>query len=84
MKSAHLKIGMNHLLTVLLRLITLTKDLRFKTKKLIPEVFNKIFKDAISTLRLSPDDFGNHSARSGGATCLAPHISEYNLILARR
>ena len=53
-------------------------------KKLPYEVFNKIFKDAVTRLGLNPNDYGTHSAGSGGATCLAPHISEYDLMLTGR
>ena len=48
------------------------------------EVFNKVFKDAVGRLGMNPDSFGTHSARSGGASALAPHISDFELMLSGR
>ena len=44
----------------------------------------KFLQNAVSKLGLNPKNFGTHSARSGGASCLAPHISQYDLMLSGR
>ena len=77
-------IGMNHFLFGPITFNKSAKKCQIENKKLSYEVFNKITKDAVFKLGLNPDDFGTHSARSGGATCLAPHISEFNLMLNGR
>ena len=76
--------GMNHSLFGPITFNKSAKKCQIENKKLSYEVFNKITKDAVFKLGLNPDDFGTHSARSGGATCLAPHISEFNLMLNGR
>ena len=75
---------MNHYLFGPIKYDKLYKGYTIENRKLSYECYNKIIKDAVSSLGLDPNEFGTHSARSGGATCLAPHISEYNLMLNGR
>ena len=46
------------------------------------EVYNQIIKKAVSIQGLNPDDFGTHSARSGGATALFPSANQFELMLS--
>ena len=48
------------------------------------DCFLKITKNAVISLGLNPAEYGTHSARSGGATRLAPFVSEYDLMLNGR
>ena len=82
--KSKLYIGMNHFLFGPIVFNKSTKNYEIENQKLSYDVFNKITKDAVSKLGLDPNEFGTHSARSGGATCLAPNISEYNLMLNGR
>ena len=84
LSKANLNLTMNHFLFGPIKFDKSSSGYTIENKKLSYECFNKIMKDAVSRLGYNPDDFGTHSARSGGATCLAPHISEYNLMLNGR
>ena len=84
LRESHLKIGLNHFLFGPILYNKSHKRYEVQNKKLPYEVFNKIFKDAVSKLGHNPDEYGTHSGRSGGASCLAPHISEYELMLTGR
>ena len=48
------------------------------------DVYSKVIKKAVSKQGLNPDDFGTHSARSGGATTLFPFANEFELMLSGR
>ena len=61
-----------------------TKIYEIENRKLSYDAFNRITKDAVASLGLDPNDFGTHSARSGGASILAPHVSEFELMLSGR
>ena len=43
-----------------------------------------IFKENIAKLGHDPSKYGTHSARAGGATTLAEHISSFELLLCGR
>ena len=75
---------MNHFPFSPIIFIRISRRYEFGNRKLTYEVFNKIFKDALFRLGLNPDDFETNSTRNGGATCLAFHFSEYNLMLTGR
>ena len=55
-----------------------------ENKKLSYEVFNKVTKEAVAKQGLNPDEYGTHSARSGGATALYPLANQYELLLSGR
>ena len=84
LSKSNLNFSMNHYLFGPIRFDKPSKGYIIENKKLSYECFNKIFKAAVARLGFDPDNFGTHSARSGGASCLAPHISEYNLMLNGR
>ena len=84
LRKSHLEIGMNHFLFGPIVFNKNSKRYEIQNKKLPYEVFNKVFKDAMGRLGTNPDSFGTHSARSGGASCLAPHVTEYDLMLTGR
>ena len=84
LRESQMNIGINHFLFGPIRYDKSLKRYAVQNNKLPYEVFNKIFKDAVSKLGLNPDEYGTHSGRSGGASCLAPHISEYELMLTGR
>ena len=84
LEQANLNLGLNHFLFGPLEFNKSSKKYVIKNEKLSYNVFNKIVKDAVTGLGLDPKDYGTHSARSGGATALAPHISQFNLMLTGR
>ena len=84
LEQANLHIGQNHFLFGPLEFDKISKKYIVKNEKLSYNVFNKIVKDAVTGLGLDPNDYGTHSARSGGASALAPHISQFNLMLSGR
>ena len=84
LSKSNLKIGQNHFLFGPIVFDKSSRKYEINNKKLSYEVFNQIFKDSATKLGLDPKDYGTHSARSGGATSLAPHISQYDLLLNGR
>ena len=83
--SSGLSIGQNHFLFC--PLASKKSDARgfsLINEKLGYDSFNKIVKNAVSQLGFDPNEFGTHSARSGGASTLAPLISQYELMLSGR
>ena len=52
--------------------------------KLSYSTYRSIVKKAMSNLGIDPKDFSTHSCRAGGATDLAPNISQYELLLTGR
>ena len=84
LSKSNLNIGINHFLFGPIKFDKSLQKFSVENKKLPYESFNKIIKNAVIKLGCNPDEFGTHSARSGGASCLAPHISEYDLMLNGR
>ena len=65
--------------------IVITKGkMKLQNNILSYEVYNQIIKKAVSIQGLNPDDFGTHSARSGGATALFPSANQFELMLSGR
>ena len=81
---SNISIGQNHFLFGPVAYDKSTKKFYIKNEKLSYDVFNKIVKEAVAQLGLNPSEFGTHSARSGGASDLAPFISQYHLMLSGR
>ena len=79
-----LSIGQNHFLFGPTAFDKSLKRFYIKNEKLSYDVYNKIVKEAVAKLGLNPSEFGTHSARSGGASDLAPFISQYHLMLSGR
>ena len=46
--------------------------------------FRDIFKKMVTLIGLNPSDFGTHSGRSGGASDLAPFVTEHELLTSGR
>ena len=84
LSKSNLGIGQNHFLFGPISYCKSLKRYCVKNEKLSYDTYNKIVKDAVSQLGLNPAEFGTHSARSGGASDLAPHISQYQLMLSGR
>ena len=84
LSEANLDFGKNHFLFGPIIFCQIEKKFVIENRKLPYDVFIRIYKNAVAKLGLNPDDFGTHSARSGGATTLASHISEFNLMLSGR
>ena len=57
---------------------------KLQNKILSYDAYSRIFKNAVSKQGMNPDDFGTHSARSGGATTLFPFTNEFELMLSGR
>ena len=75
LNQADLHIGLNHFLFGPIAFDQISRKFSVKNEKLSYNVYNKIVKDAVAGLGLNPENFGTHSARSGGATALAPFVS---------
>ena len=84
LKLSNLKIGQNHFLFGPIGFDHAVNKQTIENRKLSYNVFNKIVKDAVSDLGFDPAEFGTHSARSGGATALAPYLSQFELMLSGR
>ena len=82
--KSKLSIGCNHFLFGPINFDRRSKQYEIQNRKISYDCFNKITKNAVSSLGLNPDEYGTHSARSGGASCLAPLVSEYDLMLNGR
>ena len=79
-----LSIGKNHFLFAPIIFDLKKKRFLLQNKKLSYTVFNEVVKEAVSDLGLDPHEYGTHSCRSGGATDLAPHVSQFELLLSGR
>ena len=77
-------IGLNHFFFGPIAFDNISRKYSIENEKLSYNVYNKIVKDAVADLGLNPENYGTHSARSGGATALAPFVSQFNLILSGR
>ena len=84
LKISNLKIGQNHFLFGPIGFDSSMNRQIIENRKLSYNVFNKIVKDAVSDLGFDPAEFGTHSARSGGATALAPYVTQFELMLSGR
>ena len=74
----------NHFLFSSIRYDKSLRDFATTNDKLSYNVYRNIVKQAVSNLGLNPKDYGTHSCRAGGATDLAPRISEYELLISGR
>ena len=81
--KANLKIGDNHFLFSPIRLDRFKKEV-IQNSKLSYQSYRDIVKNSVKNIGLNPNDFGTHSCRAGGATDLAPQISEFELLLSGR
>ena len=77
-----LKIGMNHFLFFPLKKV----GVKFhpSNKILSYASYRDIIKQAVEKVGLDPKLYGTHSLRSGGATQLAPVLTEYELLTSGR
>ena len=55
-----------------------------ENRKLSYDMFNRIVKSGVANLGYDPNDFGTHSARSGGATTLFPFVNQFQLMISGR
>ena len=81
LELSRLKPGENHFL-----FCPLSKAHHYTlTNKILPYTsFRDIVKNGVSSLGLDCKKYGTHSCRSGGATDLAPHVSEHDLLVTGR
>ena len=84
LKKARLNLNDNHFLFTGIKYDKSLRDFAVTNSKLTYNVFREIVKKAVLELGYDPNEFGTHSCRSGGATDLAPHISEYELLISGR
>ena len=84
LKKANIKIGDNHFLFSPIRFDKAKKIHVLDNSKLSYLSYREIIKKAVAGIGLDPKDYGTHSCRSGGATDIAPHISQYELLLSGR
>ena len=81
-QMAGLKIGMNHFLFSPLK--KTANSWKAMNQMLSYSSFRDIVKTCIGKIGLDPKCFGTHSLRAGGATDLAPHVSEHELLVSGR
>ena len=79
-----LKLGDNHFLFTPIEYDCKKNEQVIKNMKLSYSTYRSIVKKAVSNLGIDPKDFSTHSCRAGGATDLAPYISQYELLLTGR
>ena len=84
MKKAGLKIGANHFLFCPIQYVPAKKGYSIENSMLSYNSFRNIVKAAVARLGLDPSQYSTHSCRSGGATALAPKVSEFELMLTGR
>ena len=84
LEKARLNINDNHFLFASIRYDNSLREFILINEKLSYNVYSDIVKKAVSDLGYDPKEYGTHSCRSGGATDLAPHISEYELLISGR
>ena len=84
LSMANISIGQNHFLFAPIIFDLKRKIFSLQNKKLSYSVFNEVVKEAVSDLGLDPHEYGTHSCRSGGATDLAPYVSQFELLLSGR
>ena len=46
--------------------------------------YNDITKKMVKSIGLEPSNYGTHSCRAGGATDLAPHVTQHDLLVSGR
>ena len=78
----NLRIGENHFLFFPFKKVG--NSLNNQNKILSYASFRDIVKNLVAKIGLDPSIYGTHSLRSGGATDLAPNISEYELLTSGR
>ena len=79
---SNLKIGENHFLFSPIK--KNGSSYSVTNKILAYSTYNDIVKNAISLIGEDPKLYGTHSCRSGGASDLAPHVSEHELLVSGR
>ena len=84
LSKTELKFGDNHFLFTPIEYDYKKKQQVIKNTKLSYSSYRLIVKRAVSNLGFDSKEFGTHSCRAGGATDLAPFISQYELLLTGR
>ena len=84
LSKAGLKLGDNHFTFTPIEYDCKKKQQVTKNAKLSYSSYRFIVKKAVSNIGIDPKDFSTHSCRAGGATDLAPYISQYELLLTGR
>ena len=74
-----LKIGDNHFL-----FFPMSANNGKRNEILSYASYREIIKNLIIQIGLDPNEYGTHSSRSGGATALAPHVTEHELLTSGR
>ena len=78
----NLKIGMNHFLFFPLKKVGVNTH---STNKILSyATYRDTIKQAVTKIGLDPKIYGTHSLRSGGATDLAPVVTEHELLTSGR
>ena len=77
--KVNLSLGKNHFL-----FFPLSANNGKRNEKLSYSSYHDIIRRLVSKVNLDPDEYGTHSCRSGGATLLAPHVTEHELLTTGR
>ena len=82
LKSLNLEIGSNHFLFFPLK----KQGVNYTTSNKILSYasYREIVKNLVDKIGLDSTEFGTHSLRSGGATQLAPNVTEHELLTSGR
>jgi integrase len=81
---ANLHVGQDHFLFGPLSFDPSSKFMFVLNEKLSYNSYRKILRDKLSQNGLSPDSFGFHSCRKGGATSLASSVTTFELLSTGR
>ena len=79
-----LSLSTDHFLICAIRFDPLTKSNVLMNKPISYTCCREIIKEAIKNIGLDASAFSTHSARAGGATDLAPHVSQRELQISGR
>lgn len=82
LSKTELKLGLNHFLFCPLKKTRNSWSVSNST--LSYSTFRDIIKSCIVRIGLNPVNFSTHSCRAGGATDLAPHVTEHELLTSGR
>ena len=82
LNRAGLALGQNHFLFCPISISS--GKINLKNEKLTYGTYRDIIRQSVSEIGLDPMVYGTHSCRSGGASALAPFVSQYDLMLSCR
>jgi hypothetical protein len=84
LKAAKLNLGEDRFLFGQISFNRISQCKEILNSKLSYSAYRKILRDKVQSCGFSPDSYGFHSCRSGGATSLASSVTQFELLSAGR